>query len=150
MEFVIIGAITRTKTRKENFKNLLGNASKIFPKTIFAFGKNGFLYQSSYNRGDVRMSKKDLVIKNLDKYRYRELKNLCLQYKKLKKEGKEKSSTKAAAIEKAAYEADEGIATWILLNVTEDINYHYMDAPCSKGYFYKKRRLFFSILDEKI
>lgn len=32
------------------------------------------------------MSKKDLKIKNLSKYRYRELKNICLQYREMKEE----------------------------------------------------------------
>lgn len=128
------------------------------------------------------MSDKDLKIKTLSKYRYRELKYFCLQYRELKDKlkqmpyesvrsmqitdmpsGHKISDTvqsiavkrleierKIKAIEQSAIEADSGIYKEILYNVTEGISYHYLNVPCCKEYFYKKRKLFFNILDKKI
>lgn len=130
----------------------------------------------------IVISKKDLRIKNLSKYRYRELKYLCLQYNEMKERLRELSSEsiksvqitgmpsahnvsnstqdivirkseierKIKAIEQSAIEADSGIYQSILKNVTEGIGFHYLYASCCKEHFYNKRRLFFSILDEKI
>lgn len=132
--------------------------------------------------GVITISKKDLKIKNLSKYRYRELKYLCLQYNELKEKLRELSlesikavqitgmpsahnisnttedivikkseiERKIKAIEQSAIEADGGIYQEILINITEGIAPQYLNIRCSRELFYKKRRLFFSILDTKI
>lgn len=128
------------------------------------------------------MSKKDLQIKTLSKYRYRELKYLCLQYNELKEKMKEFSSgnvgamkitgmptannisnsvqdivirkseieKKIKAIEQSAVEVDSVYYKDILYSVTENIRYEYINTRLCRTSFYALRRLFFSILDEKI
>lgn len=130
----------------------------------------------------VTISKKDLKIKNLSKYRYRELKYLCLQYNELKEKLKELSlesikavqitgmpsahnisnttediaikkieiERKIKAIEQSAIEVDSNMYRYILKAVTEGLPFEFLSIPCGRRQFYEKRKLFFSILDEKI
>ena len=130
----------------------------------------------------IVISKKDLRIKNLSKYRYRELKYLCLQYSELKDKLRELSyesikavqitgmpsahnisnstqdivikkteiERKIKAIEQAVIEADSIYYKDILYSVTENIRYEYINTKLCRTSFYMLRRLFFSILDEKI
>ncbi len=126
------------------------------------------------------MSKKDLKIENLSKYRYRELKNICFQYGEMKEKLKNMSYIKAAAItgvssshniadvtadfvirrdklkqrigaiEQAALEADSLYYQDILYSVTNDIPFEYINTRLCRTDFYKRKRLFFTILDRKI
>lgn len=57
---------------------------------------------------------------------------------------------KITAIEQAAIDADRDIYKYILKAVTEDMPYEFLGVPCGRRQFYKKRRMFFTILDEKI
>lgn len=49
-------------------------------------------------------------------------------------------------INRTAEETDSGIAEAILKNVTQGIQYDYMDIPCGRRQFYMKRRKFFYLL----
>lgn len=52
-------------------------------------------------------------------------------------------------IQKTAYETDSVIAPAILKNVTQGIQYDYMEIPCGKNQFYTLRRKFFYLLATK-
>ena len=119
----------------------------------------------------------------ISKYRYRELKNFCLQYQEKKEQisygltshepaevhsGRISRPTENQAIsnspyiqdclmiERAAAAASREIAPWILVSVTEDLNYEELEyhpelgrIPINRFDFYGVRRLFYSILDKK-
>lgn len=119
----------------------------------------------------------------ISKYRYRELKNFCLQYPEKKEQisygltshepaevhsGRISRPTENQAIsnspyiqdclmiEQAAAAASREIAPWILVSVTEDLNYEELEyypelgrIPINRFDFYGVRRLFYSILDKK-
>lgn len=57
---------------------------------------------------------------------------------------------KVKAIEQAAIETDSELYSEIIKNVTNGISPRYLFINCSERKFYYLRRLFFSILDEKI
>ena len=126
-------------------------------------------------------NKRDLSLNeyNISKYRYRELKNFCLQYREKKMqlnsitllgsagaESNGKGNTISdrtandairiaelkndiAIIEASAREADETISKYILANVVDEISWEYMDAPIGRRQFYAARRKFFYILSQK-
>ena len=126
-------------------------------------------------------NKRDLSLNeyNISKYRYRELKNFCLQYREKKMQlssitllgsagtesnGKGNTISDRTAndairiaeikrdidmIESSAREADETIQKYILANVVDEIPYEYMDAPIGRRQFYSARRKFFYILSLK-
>lgn len=132
-------------------------------------------------KDDSLSSKRDLSLSeyNISKYRYRELKNFCLQYREKKMQlnsitllgsaGTENNckgntiSDRTAndairiaeikndieLIESSAREADETIQKYILANVVDEIPYEYMDAPIGRRQFYAVRRKFFYILSQK-
>lgn len=50
-------------------------------------------------------------------------------------------------IEQAAIAADPYIYPDIIKNVTQGIGYDRLGCPCSKGYFYSRRKKFFKILN---
>lgn len=56
---------------------------------------------------------------------------------------------KCAAVEQAAQEANQYIATAIIKNVTEGTPYEYMNVPCGRRQFYDDRRKFFYYLSKK-
>lgn len=119
----------------------------------------------------------------ISKFRYRELKAFCLQYpEKIEKvqyglvshepteghSGRISRPTENQAIsnspyiqdclmiEQAAAAASREIAPWILVSVTEDLNYEELEyhpelgrIPINRFDFYGVRRLFYSILDKK-
>ena len=131
--------------------------------------------------GDNLANKRDLSLNeyNISKYRYRELKNFCLQYREKKMQlssitllgsagtesnGKGNTISDRTAndairiaelkndidiIEASAREADESIQKYILANVVDEISYDYMDAPIGRRQFYAARRKFFYILSQK-
>ena len=121
---------------------------------------------------------------NLDRYgiskwKFRELKYFCLQYKEKKQEvediiglhgvsfdGMPKGTQIGSAVENqiiklydlnddvkviedTAAEADDTISGYIIKNVTESIPYEYMDVPCGRRQFYQARRKFFFLLSKK-
>ena len=126
-------------------------------------------------------NKRDLSLNeyNISKYRYRELKNFCLQYREKKMQlnsitllgsagtesnGKGNAISDRTAndairitelkrdieiIETSAREADETISKYILANVVDEISWEYMDAPIGRRQFYVARRKFFYILSQK-
>lgn len=132
-------------------------------------------------KGDSLASKRDLSLGeyNISKYRYRELKNFCLQYREKKMQlnsitllgssgtesnGKGNTISDRTAndairiteikrdidmIEASAREADETIQNYILANVVDEIPYEYMKAPIGRRQFYAIRRKFFYILSLK-
>lgn len=61
-------------------------------------------------------------------------------------------SKKLEVIEQSCIEADSGIYQYLLKNVTLGISYEkmYPSPPCCKDHFYRKRRKFYAILDEKL
>lgn len=64
----------------------------------------------------VDISKKDLKIKNLSKYRYRELKYLCLQYNELKDKLRELSLESIKAVQITGMPSAHNVS-----NLTQDI-----------------------------
>lgn len=126
-------------------------------------------------------NKRDLSLNeySISKYRYRELKNFCLQYREKKMQlnsitllgsagtengGKGNTISDRTAndairiaelkrdieiIETSAREADETISKYILANVVDEISWEYMDAPIGRRQFYAARRKFFYILSQK-
>ena len=56
-------------------------------------------------------------------------------------------------VERAAYEADEILASYILIAVTRDKTFPYlktvMEIPCERGMYYDRYRKFFWLLDKK-
>lgn len=56
-------------------------------------------------------------------------------------------------VEDIAYKADEVLANYILLAVTEDLRYETiksrLNIPCGRDMFYDRRRRFFWLLDKK-
>lgn len=118
----------------------------------------------------------------ISKFKFLELKNFCMQYRELKSEYRELSLIKSSSliklnrgdiydkvgdnavrqivikqkldlIEDTAIEADEALASYILLGVTEDIGYTYLSAkmgiPCSKKTYYNRYHKFFYLLSCK-
>lgn len=115
----------------------------------------------------------------IDKDRYNELLYFCKQYQSRQEEIKHLRGLKSVSmdgmpkgnttgnptessamkinkleeentlIEQAAAEADRSIGQYIVKNVTIGIKFEYMNAPCGREYFYKKRRQFFKILSER-
>lgn len=111
--------------------------------------------------------------------RYQELSKFCMQYeeKKMKlktcyglkpnvlsdmpKSGRTSDPTSQQAekayslseeiemIEQTAIEAAADLYQYILKNVTQCVPYECMSVPCSRSVFYKTRRYFFYLLDEK-
>lgn len=53
-------------------------------------------------------------------------------------------------VEQAAMEADGGIYTYLLRNVTEGVPYEYLDVSYSRASFFRIRKNFFKILDKKL
>lgn len=126
------------------------------------------------------MSRRDLSIEGLSRWRYRELKYYCLQYpewrekirsmtyiKSVKISDMPKSSKienvtekiilkkieleqKCKIIEQTAKEVGFSIYKELIANVTEGVSYYNLNVPCGKEYFYKVRRDFFLKLSEKI
>lgn len=119
----------------------------------------------------------------IDRHRYLELKNFCLQYPTWKKAYEsidifskthsdlasyiktgfvgDRTATCAVAkayyaermnmVKEAALKADEQIADYIIIGVTEGLSYVYLkgklDIPCSKDTYYDRYRKFFWILN---
>ncbi len=52
-------------------------------------------------------------------------------------------------INETVREAGNGVSESLLKNVTQGIQYDYMDVPCGRYQFYKKRRKFFYLLAVK-
>lgn len=67
--------------------------------------------------------------------------NKAIRIERLRKENE--------LIEQTAIEADPYIYQDIIKNVTQGIPYEYLDMPCSRGYFYDRRRKFFKLLSDK-
>lgn len=117
------------------------------------------------------------ISKYISPYKYRELKNFCLQYEEKKaeinysippissdgqphatdisdptyKKAERNARLKADIdlIEQTAIEASPWLYPYILKNVTCDTAFPYLDAPTSSNTFYKARRKFFKLLAEK-
>lgn len=90
---------------------------------------------------------------SLNKYRYHELKYLCLQYKDITrqaKEGKEAAVQKYKAITLAAVEAREDISKYIIEAVTEGKKWEQLEVPCGRRQFYNARRRFYWLLDKYV
>lgn len=120
---------------------------------------------------------------HINKYRYLELKNYCLQYPDWVHDYyaadqvlqtreftgaskssyisdptanyaivKEQYSKHIKNVEKAAWETDEFLFSYILKGVTEGLSYDVMNAkdniPCSRDTYYDRYRRFFFILDK--
>ena len=62
---------------------------------------------------------------------------------------REELKSEIELIEQTALETAPDIYKMLLKNVTEGVTYIYMDVPCGKEYFYKKRREFFYRLSLK-
>ncbi len=58
----------------------------------------------------------------------------------------ERLSRDIELIDSTAEETDIGIAQAILKNVTQGIQYDYMEVPCGRRQFYEKRKKFFYLL----
>lgn len=96
----------------------------------------------------------------ISKNAYRELHYFCLQYSEKKRRlhrltglndrlpplVEQRLRGDLELIEQAAVQADSGIYQQLLENVTEGTCYWDLDVPCSKQYFYKRRREFFRLL----
>ena len=92
-------------------------------------------------------------------YRYRELKNFCLQYWEKKRkisshQSELKEKWECRMIEEAAKAANGEIWKYLLKSVTEDISYELLEydkmlgrLPMGKTDFYAYRRLFYKNLD---
>lgn len=95
----------------------------------------------------------DVLEYSLNKYRYHELKYLCLQFKDITrqaKEGKEAAVQKYKAITHAAVEAREDISKYILEAVTEGKKWEQLEVPCGRRQFYIARRRFYWLLDKYV
>lgn len=88
------------------------------------------------------MKKRDLMLEEfgISKARYRELHYFCMQYQKKREQGKKAD---CELIEETAKRVDEGIALYIIKNVTEGIPFEHMPVPCARSTFYRKRQEFF-------
>lgn len=87
----------------------------------------------------------------MNKFRYNELKNFSRQYQEFKRKKQKKN---VDMIESAAREAaGHSMYKHILLSVTEGIPFEKLNAreriPCGKNYFYKIKKKYYEILDEK-
>ena len=118
----------------------------------------------------------------ISKHRYYELKHFCLQYPEWRKELEQlylepgslnmnyikssipsdrtseiamrriKLQTKMKLVEQAALAADPGLANYILVAVTDGVNYEFlrmrMNIPCCRDTFYECYRKFFKVLSD--
>ncbi len=114
----------------------------------------------------------------ISKYRYRELKNFCLQYREKQSRllslteigspsteatggggTSDRTSTMAikrmelqhdiALIEQTAMETNADIYPYIINHVADGIPYEYMDVPMGRRQFYDMRKKFFFLLSQK-
>lgn len=89
----------------------------------------------------------------ISKYKYRELKNFCLQYRE--KQRQKGSRAKQAEediclIEQTAAETSASLCSYIIANVADGIPYENMNnPPCGRRQFYELRRKFFYLLSQK-
>lgn len=120
---------------------------------------------------------------HISKHRYLELVHFCLQYEEWRQRLREISlvrisgvarvgggaewadptarhaeeisalKEKIRMVEKAALDAEESLANYILISVTQDIAFPKLQArmnvPCGKDMFYDRRRKFFWLLDRE-
>ena len=111
------------------------------------------------NKRDIKLDKF-----NISRNRYRELMYFCLQYHEkivalkhlkaapdnMKQLNKQKELERdILAIEQAAITADEFLCDYILKSVTKNIPFELLCVPCCRSQFYKKRRIFFQLLNSK-
>ena len=114
----------------------------------------------------------------ISKYRYLELKNMCLQYPEWIKEYENRKLLNSSSIiftdgepewsdpsfetikrtellekkiifvRKAAFETDPILAVYILKAVTYGLSYDILSPPCGRRQFYERYRKYFWILDK--
>ena len=126
-------------------------------------------------------NKRDLSLNeyNISKYRYRELKNFCLQYREKKMQlssitllgsaGTESNGKGSAIsdrtandairiaeiksdidlIESCAKEVSDLLYEYLIANVVDEIPYERMSIPVGRRKFYETRRKFFYILSQR-
>ena len=99
-------------------------------------------------RGTQRMFMGGKMAQRISKHRKLELMYMCYQYNDWCRNGE---ARKMEIVETCCRRAGGDIYRWLLQAVTEPgITYTTLrmrGMPCGKNYFYKRRRIFFSLLD---
>lgn len=91
------------------------------------------------------ISTKFLEKSGISRNRYLELLYFSRQYAEYRR--RSELAGYAEQIEAAAREAGEGLAPYILRNVTDGERYEYLAAPCGINQFYRARQRYFIELD---